>query len=377
MKKSLRIICLGFVFLFLCAGIGLMYRFPVDTQPFIEKKYAGWNGVLQAWFYSNWSPGGSLIQWLNRCASDFEKEHEGVYLEFTPVSLDAMEKMETSGIRLPDLVFFSPGVIISPDTLMNLQPSNLVRSDLQGYIQGKALPVALSGYIWAYNPALCPDVPRTAADFSVPVIPEDTSGHCYSAALLSLLSGTPNANDTDNLISDPGVDLGLPASTVDKSLFSIDALDLFIDEEIACTPVDARDIALLGRMAESSKGPDWKTAASGDIVCTDQVLLAAVPNQKEKSARSMLAQEFIGHLLEADPQAALADVGAFSVTGKSIHAGFSVYAELDALLNSRPLWLPACFSEYCVANTEAIVRRFLKGELSAKNALCLLGFEGL
>ena len=58
---------------------------PVDTRPLIEEKYAGWSGVLRAWVCSEWEPGGSLLRWLNACAADFEKRHEGEYVEFPPV----------------------------------------------------------------------------------------------------------------------------------------------------------------------------------------------------------------------------------------------------------------------------------------------------
>ena len=43
---------------------------------------------------------------------------------------------------------------------------------------------------------------------------------------------------------------------------------------------------------------------------------------------------------------ALAQAGAFSVTGQAVHAAHSPYAQLDALLNSRPLRVPSVFSEH-------------------------------
>ena len=355
----------------------LMRRFPVDAQPFVEKKYSGWNGVLQVWICTKWNPGGSFLQWLNRCASGFEKNHEGVFLEFTPVQAETMREMNTSGLRLPDLILFSPGVISNPDVLMNIQTVDALRSELKNYGQGKALPVALGGYIWVYNTALCDGVPRTAGTLSLPLLPEDADGQSYSAALLGLLSETEISGENEYSLPDTGIDLGLPASASGESLYSADVLDMFIDGELPCIPVNANDIARLNRLRESGKGPDWQAATSGEIACTDQLLLAAIPEQPDTSGRSALVQEFMAFLLQPDAQAALADVGAFSVTGETIHAGFSIHAEMDALLNNRPLWLPNCFSEYSAANAEAIVRRFLNGEISAKNALRLLGFEGM
>lgn len=377
MKKSLRLICLGFVFLFMCTGMGLMYRFPVDTQPFVEKKYTGWNGVLQVWICTNWNAGGNFIQWLNRCASRFEKTHEGVYLEFTPVQKVAMHEMNSNGLCLPDLVLFSPGVITNPDILTNIPSSPFIRSDLKNYGQGKALPVALGGYIWAYNSALCNSVPHTVADYQASVLPEYTTGQSYSAALLGLLSGTIDTDDTDTPLPDSGIDLGLPVTNAEDNSYTVDALEQFINGKIPCIPVDAQDIARLSRLTENGKGPEWKTKASGDIAFTDQILLASIPEQEKEMERRLFAEEFISFLLQPETQAELADIGAFSVTGENIHDSFSVYAEMDTLINSRQLWLPACFSEYSDASSETIVRRFLKGEISAKNALRLLRFEGM
>lgn len=375
MKKFLRIICLTFVSLLICTGIGLMHRFPIDTQPYVEKKYAGWNGVLQAWICTRWNPGGSFIQWLNRCASAFEKNHEGVYLEFTPVQAETIEHMNASSLPLPDLIFFSPGVARNPDAFVMLQYSDLVRSDLRDYGNGRATPVALSGYIWAYNTALREDVPRDADSFTGLVLPKDGDGQCFSAALLGLLSSVPGEQEDEFILPDSGIDLGLPTSSMDETLYSADAMDLFLDGELSCIPVDAKALAQLNRQRENGRGPDWKPAGSGEIACTDQVLMAAIPEQADSSGRAVLASEFITSLLAEDAQAALADIGAFSVTGECIHSDFSVYAEMDVLLNSRRLWLPSCFSEYSASNPEGIVRSFLRGELSAKNALSLLGFE--
>lgn len=375
MKKFLRLICLCFVCLFISTGMMLMYRFPVDTQPFVEKKYAGWNGVLQVWICSKWKPGGSFIRWLNHCSSSFEKAHDGVYLEFTPVQPEVMCKADGSGLYMPDLVLFSPGVFINSGILKELHFFESLRNDLRDYGGGKAVPLALGGYVWAYNPSLCRNAPESAADFLSATLPAGTNEHFYNAALLGLLSDTSRKDDTELSMPDTGIDLGLPSSG--SKLYTDSPLDMFIDGRIPYLPVDAQDIARLAQLTERGIGPDWQTEVSGEIACTDQILLAAIPWQQEDSERSKLAEMFIGHLLQPDAQTALADIGAFSVTGETIHPSFSVYAETDTLLNSRLLWLPVCFSEYSVANSDAIVRRFLSGEISAKNALRLLGFEGL
>lgn len=355
----------------------MMQYFPLDAQPYVEKKYAGWNGVLQAWICTQWNPGGSFISWFNQCAEDFEKIHEGVYLEFTPVSAEAMRGINTLNLPAPDLLFFSPGKISNPDTLVSLPVCNSIRKDLKHYGKDTAIPVALGGYIWALNTVLCDSVPQTTDDLIGTILPADTDGQCFSAALLGLLSGATPHSDFEYSPPDNGIDLGLPVSSANEILSPADILDLFSEGELPYIAADAKMLAKLKRLTDNGKAPDWKTTATGEIACTDQVLLAAIPKRQENIERFKLAQEFIDFLLQEDVQASLADIGSFSVTGKNIHSDFSIYTEMDALLNSRPLWLPACFSEYSVSNSQTIVRRFLSREIDAKNALRLLGFEGM
>lgn len=374
MKKSLQLICLGFVALIIGTGLRLMYAFPIDTQPYVEKKYAGWNGVLQAWIYSDWTSGGSFISWLNSCASEFEKMHEGVYLEFTPVSVEALDLLSNDFIRKPDLLFFSPGTLRNPELLVTLQPCEAIRNDLRNYGNARALPIAMGGYIWAYNTSLCETAPMNAGDVIQLTLSSDKSG--YSAALMGLLSISTDENVNQSVLPENGIDLGLPAAAPESSFHSEHAMDSFINGELPYIPVSSSDLYRLIRLRDNGKGPDWKLHASGSITCSDQLLLGGIPAQDNKNEQAQLAEEFLQLLLSSDSQSKLADIGAHAVTGEIIYSDFSPYAELDVLLNSRPLWLPACFSEYSTANPEAIVRGFLNKDFSAKEALSMLGFEG-
>ena len=352
-----------------------MYVLPLDMQPYVEKKYAGWNGVLQAWICSEWEPGGSFIRWLNSCAAEFEKMHEGVYLEFTPVSADMLNALEDDSIPQPDLIFFSPGMLTNPKLLTSLDTPDIIRDDLQHYGQGYALPIAMGGYIWAYNTSLCDTAPQSPDEITILSLPMNQRG--YTAALLGLLSSLPGDDSAQPVLPDSGIDLGLPASAVEATLYSDDTLDMFIGGELPFVPVSSNDLNRLFRLRENGKGPDWKLHASGSIACTDQLLLGGIPVQYDKSERSQLSENFLLLLLGNESQAGLTDIGVHGVTGETIYTDFSVYGELDVLLNSRPLWLPACFSEYSVENSEAIVRSFLNKDLPAKEALSMLGFEGM
>ena len=150
MRKSLQLLCLICVLALIVAAARIFPRLPADSQPYVEKKYAGWNGVLRGWISSEWSCGGSFVRWLNACAAGFEKRHEGVYLEFTEVDAAAMADLGDSGIRPPELVLFSPGVQVDAARLLPLDAQAALNCG-----SDRALPVAMGGYIWVYNRALC------------------------------------------------------------------------------------------------------------------------------------------------------------------------------------------------------------------------------
>lgn len=216
MKRMLSLICLLVVALLLPAAAKIYQDLPTDAHPYVEKKYAGWSGVLRAWVCVEWEAGGSFVRWLNACAADFEKRHEGVYLEFTPVQPEAMRAVGESGIRPPELLFFSPGVLTDPALLKSIDPGDAVRPELAVSGEGRALPVAMGGYIWVYNRTLCPD---GFALPEAPVLLPDDRARSFSAALVALMSGAAEAEGGEaEEIPDPGLDLGLPAGPVRLSL---------------------------------------------------------------------------------------------------------------------------------------------------------------
>ena len=309
MRKMLSFICALILAALLPAAFFAVKQLPVDGGRLAAEKYAGWNGVLQAWVCSRWSCSGSFITWLNGCAAEFEKDHDGVYIEFTPVDESALH----SGIRTPDMIFLSPGI---PDA------------------GGDALPVAMGGYIWVYNRALTDAPPEQ----NITLLP-DEPGRSFTRALQALMSGEPDAEE--KALPDAGIDLGLPASAAAVNV-DPDALDRFIDGELPALVVSQKELAKLIRLRDDGRGPDWACAPTGDHAFTDQVLLAAVSRGTDEASiqKQELCEAFRAQLLGDEAQAALAGIGAFSVTGETIYPGHSPYAPLDALLHSRPVVTP-------------------------------------
>lgn len=364
MKKSLQLIALAIALLVIAGGVRLAGVLPVDTQPYVEKKYAGWNGVLRAWVCADWEAGGSFIRWLNGCAADFEKANDGVYIEFTPVSRDTLPQFADGGVRPPELIFFSPGLLDSGDGLLPAELPGALRREFAGY---DACPVAMGGSIWAINSALT-DAPPSA--LPADILP-DGADRAYCAALVSLLSA---GDEAEIELPDAGMDLGLPVSADTRE--DADPLDRFINGQLAAIPVDQCGIARLSRLQDSGRGPDWRLAAGGAFACTDQLLLAAAVDQHDDGAaeREALVQAFIASLCSDEAQSALSQIGAFSVTGRTIHSDFSAHAPLDGLLSALPLALPPAFSEYSQDGFSAIVREFSGGGISAEEAVVRMGF---
>ena len=131
MRRFARCVCVLLLAALAVGAVRLARDLPPDRQRYVQQKYAGWNGVLRAWVCADWKCDGSFIRWLNACAATFEKQHEGVYVEFTPVSREAMRTLRTSGIRPPELLLFSPGVLSSAADLALLDASGKVDRSVQ------------------------------------------------------------------------------------------------------------------------------------------------------------------------------------------------------------------------------------------------------
>ena len=372
MRKFLQLLCLICVLALVLAAARIFPRLPADSQPYVEKKYAGWNGVLRGWVSSRWSCGGSFVRWLNACAAGFEKRHEGVYLEFTKVDAAAMAAMGDSGIRPPELVLFSPGA--GPDA------SRLLPIDAHASLNcgsDRALPVAMGGYIWVYNRSLCDGAPSVDELNPLTLLP-DEPGSSFNAAAVALLSGNADA-DEEIVLTDPGLDLGLPtmAEVGAELIQSADALTDFINGELPYLIVTQAELARLIRLRDAGRGPDWDCAATGDYACGDQLLLLGVVDQADDAGaeREALAAEYAAYLLSEDCQKKLADIGGFAVTDVQLYSSLSAYAPMEALLRSRSLAVPDAFSEHSIQNAGDIVRQFLRGQLDAGSALAQMGLK--
>ena len=361
---------------------------PLDNRPLVAEKYAGWSGVLRLWVFEGWQSGsGSLSAWLNDCVARFERRHPGVYIQPRAVDAGAIADFAGSGILPPDLMLFPPGLLDGPEGLAPLKaPANL-RPALAGCGTWGgttyAVPVAMGGYLWAWNAALTDSIPASWREAgATPAVPEPEPWRRWDAALLALCAGrrAETAPEDGGAAELPGIDLGLgaretpaPAATPAPEgallpcrlpgdfSFDGDAWRRFANGEAAAMPVTQREIRRLQALSEQGKGPDWRLSPGG-AAFTDQLLCLAVVDKPGAEARRALCAELAAWLLEDECQGALAQAGAFPVTdAPSGYPAGDPLAEMDAALRDAALVAPNCLDTGWPETAEWIVRDFISG----------------
>lgn len=361
---------------------------PLDTRPLVAEKYAGWTGVLNLWVFEGWPCGsGSIAPWLNRCVTNFEKAHPGVYVQPQFVDAGAITTMNDSGILPPDLLLFPPDLLPSPEGLLALPDLHRIRPALSrcGAWNGMlyAVPVALGGYLWAWNADLLDALPDSWRDTdAVLAVPEPQAWRRWDAALLALCSGRYAPDQSGAPQPSPGlvgeVELGLageqtPAPTASPEprqsgmlsrhlppdfQYDADAWRRFINGEAAAMPVSQREVRRLQALSDQGKGPQWRLAP-GDDAFTDQLLCLAIVDRPDAAPRQALCRDFLAWLLSDECQSSLSRVSAFSVT--DIPSGYGTSDPLlmmDAALHGAGLCVPKVFDAQWVARAEEIVRKF-------------------
>ena len=365
---------------------------PLDTRPLVAEKYAGWSGVLSLWVFEGWPCGsGSISNWLNPCVTAFEKAHSGVYIQPQYVDADAIATMGESGILPPDMLMFPPNLLATPEGLLPLTVPDGIRPTLRrsGEWSGSvfATPVALGGYLWAWNSAMIDDLPDTWRNADITLsVPAPQPWRRWDAALLALCSGrysVSSEQEAPDALTPPPfeVELGLadgetpvptasPEPRQDATLFrqlpsgfqyDDDAWRHFINGESTAMPVTQREIRKLQTLSNQGKGPDWKLCP-GDSAFTDQLLCLALVDRPDDMPRRELCREFLAWLLSDECQSILYRAGAFAVTDST--SGYDPsdpLASMDAALRDPTLCVPRIFDRQWTEQAEGIVRKFTCG----------------
>lgn len=387
LRSALCLLCL----LLLIPVLSLSRRMlPLDTRPLVEEKYAGWSGVLNLWIYEGWPCGSqNLSPWLNPCITAFEKAHPGVYVQPQFVDAGAITTINESGILPPDMLLFPPDLLATPEGLMSLAVPHELRPALRrcGVWDGitHAVPVAMGGYLWAWNSDLIDAIPDSwRGAEAVLSVPAPESWRRWDAALLALCSGRYAPPDPDAVPKPtPSVvgemDLGLEGEAASAPTpspeprqgamlsrrlpagfrYDEDAWRHFINGESAAMPVTQREIRKLQALLEQGKGPQWQLS-SGDNAFTDQLLALSIVDRTENADRKKLCAEFLAWLLSDACQSTLYRASIFAVTDAPSGYGPSdPLALMDRALRDPGLSVPGIFDGQWVSGAEAIVRKFI------------------
>jgi len=344
---------------------------PYNTHPLIEEKYAGWNGVLRIWICEGWKNGSnSFSGWLNECIRTFEKSHSGVYAELNYVTPESISSFSSSGIRPPDMLIYSPGILHNSDILLPLEnkvsPESKLHPSLSISHFPHSLPIAMGGYLWIIN--------ENPSENPTLGFPSDDSGHFYSAAAAGLCTATERETSETEKPSLPGIDLGLPAMSDMPASFnkntlhlpadyiqSSEALNLFTQGKIDAIIGSQHEIARLERLSDLGKAPDWSVCVTGNCVFTDQLLFLSVVQNSDEEApeRQSLSIEFANTLLSDECQSQLSKRGAISVTGVPGKQASAAMRMLEQHLNSVELIVPNAIGKEWIPSLQEIVRKFL------------------
>ncbi|MDO4866280.1 MAG: hypothetical protein Q4C10_06950 [Clostridia bacterium] len=391
MRKLRSALCALCLLLLIPLALRAWRVLPLDRQPLIAEKYAGWSGVLRLWIFEGWQPGaGSLSGWLNGCIAGFEKSHPGLYVQPEYVSAEALSDFLDSGILPPDMLLFPPGLLDTPEGLAQLKLPQSIRpafSDVGAWDIGIfAAPVAAGGYLIARNASLLDALPQSWRDGdAVLAVPFPEDWRHWDLALMALCSEPkPSAAEATAEPALPGLDLGLlPEITPAPSAspppapgelpscrlpedFDYDegAWHSFINGQAAALAVTQREVRRLQSLADQGRGPDW--ALSGNCPYTDQVLCLAVLDRPDGDPRPDLCREFLEHLLDPACQGALRKAGAFSVTdAPSGYGQGDPLLQMEQALRSETLCVPCCFDGDRFDGAEKIVRKFIENDANA------------
>ena len=356
-----RILLIGFILLLLAAAINALDVFPLPGDDAIMENSKGFSGVLRLWISEEKSPSPSgLSTWLTKESAQFEKKHDGVYVQITPVSKETLASFSYAAELPPDMIVFSPGMLENAQGLTETDAARLLRKEFSDYADGLCTPVAMGAAFWAIREGI--DPPLSGKTLLI------DQEYAYSA--LYALKSDLNPQKTPG--AGYGVDLGLP-------IYEHQSDDIIIEEtgelrpganshvsENACISFingegDAAFVSnkALSTLTNAKSAPEFRIAVTGEIYA-DLLSLFAVTDTKTGEAREMCVR-FLEHLLSEDAQKRLESTKAFSVTDANLYAGKRHYQEIEMNLSSSKVIPAPAFSDSENDTAEAL-RSVIHGE---------------
>ena len=363
-----RVLLLGIVIFLVYAAIHTLNLFPFPKDDMQKENSEAFSGVLRLWISekNSASPSG-LSAWLSRESAQFEKKHDGVYVQITPVSEKTLASFSYAAELPPDMIVFSPGMLESNEGLVKTDVSNLLRTEFQNYESHLCTPIAIGASFWAIRN----ENAREPLSGKTLLFEKGNSLRALYALKKDFSPSAPHS-------AQYGIDLGLPIS-IDKndesiieethsispgsgSLILENAKSAFIKGEGDAILMTQKDLPYL---INASGSPEFEIAMTGDLY-TDCLSLFSVTDAKDGEAKEMCAS-FLKHLLSEDAQKRLESAKAFSVTGEVIYSGKSHYQEIEMMLSEAKL-IPAPAFSYTEDPEEALLS-VISGSMRISDAL--------
>lgn len=346
-----------------------VFPLPGDNQT--GAAFSGFSGVLRLWICEeNSAARDSLSAWLIHESTQFEKTHDGIYVQITPVSAETLGAFSYAAALPPDMAVFTPGILKNTEGLVKTNASHLLRKELQGYENGFCVPIAMNAACWV----ICGDTPETLSGKTL-LIDEG----CENAALYALTSDVRPPNQDDMNF---GIDLGLDApdhafkTPVPIQTVPINPGNLSRISKNACAAFikgDGDALFISGKtLSGLTEGSflDFSIVHSGQFYI-DALSLLSVTDTPDKEKRKA-CEEFLCHLLSEESQARLASFGAFSVLeNASIYGAKKYYSDLEMFLARGSIQAGSAFAPPDKESVKKALNAVFSNELHISDILPL------
>lgn len=369
MAVRYRILLMGIAVLLVFASVRALDRFPLPEEGLLEEKMAGFSGVLRLWISEEHSAAPSgLSAWLIKESARFEKKHDGVYVQITPVSAKTLSSFSYAAELPPDMIVFSPGMLESAHGLVKADVSHLLIEEFRDYASHFCTPVAMGASFWAVRK----EEAQEPLSSKALLFGENCALRALHALKTDLSKDAPNGGQY-------GIDLNLPMPESPKdalvptalpeiapgpgSMISEDARSAFIKGEGDALFLSQKE---LSHLINASNAPEFEIAMTGDLYA-DQLSLFAVTDTKSGEAREMCVR-FLEHLLSEDAQKRLESTKAFSVTGVQLYPAKAHFQRIEMLLTSINIIPAPAFSKPDASHEDALLS-VIHGEMRVSDAL--------
>ena len=334
---------------------GIAGNLPVRAQEkILSPATPPYEGVIEIWLSEAFFPGkGSYLCWLTNSAAIFEKANKGVFISISLVAPDVAAQAIADGANLPDAIICSGGILNGPDILTPVKNSARILPAFTGAVSSLGIsygiPISAGAYTILYNKERLnaagitgsvtetsleslfkPATSRPRSAVSYALSGAQTDYISYSSALLTML------------------DLKQATGALPPNIFAVESkkawADFVLDGRSAGYVCTQKEVFRIRQLEAGGSAFPW-TVHQEPCAYTDQLLAIYIFNSEKSDANERQAAllGFADILLSETRQAALADIGAFSVLAgfDFIYPEGSVMHQMEKGLKSEELTVPS------------------------------------